>query len=456
MRKVDPKKIIDTEQGPDGTYVVPSRQNPELNKKPDPKTEKQSYVPETFTQENRNFFNRMSEGGQKIIQTMYAGINNVPNASHVIWKLAIAYNSFWLDRHGKKAEKIQDELGRLRKDYTKGEQALEFLIKSRKESVPPKDTKAAEEKLRIFRQNLEDKEDALSETLNTTQEKMRRYAMRRNEITSLFMNKYQEKLGPLTIEKQKVLADQAHMETIAQETAILLREEQKKLEEHEAKLTHLQSIFEEQEKHLDHKTFKTIRKLFLREQKILLQEIKRLRQEFAATQELAEKKIATLMRQQKNFEQQANKLERRINLYYKRIADLKTISEQLPSSLTEQSNTMIREHQQALETQAQAQAEPKQKSTHKRFIFADLMRKWAEKDPEVAELLRIYQTGRQTRYKQLEKLPVSMQEFVGIMTSFARAIQRDLNNNTMQAFMEQARTVTANLSKKIPNAKPKK
>ncbi len=59
----------------------------------------ESYINSFLSNENKSFFEKMSDKGIKIAGRVYKGLYDIPIINRVVGKLEIAYNQFWIDRH---------------------------------------------------------------------------------------------------------------------------------------------------------------------------------------------------------------------------------------------------------------------------------------------------------------------------------------------------------------------
>lgn len=171
--------------------------------------ERNEKVESIFNAQNKNFFEKMSEKGKKVVSQIYEGVYKVPVFNRILAKLEIAYKNFWIDYYEEKNLKSKEKINDLKfsiEAWKKSKKEIENVIEDLKKQNMP-GVSSLELKLREIDGkiiDLSNKRDKAQLDFEKTNNRMNSYKESRNKVVDRFIERYEEKLQPIQKELEKL------------------------------------------------------------------------------------------------------------------------------------------------------------------------------------------------------------------------------------------------------------
>jgi len=160
-------------------------------------------VENSFSPENKGFFNRISEGAKEMAHSAYEGLYKIPGVNKVVGKMEIAYNQFWIDKNEEKKAGLRDKLNgfdRKTSALDKSKSDAEDLMRRMKIEDKNIPTGSLLLKLKEWdkqKADLLNKRDAVQTKFEARENKVKLFTNERDRIADKLIGHYNEKLGPL-------------------------------------------------------------------------------------------------------------------------------------------------------------------------------------------------------------------------------------------------------------------
>lgn len=171
--------------------------------------EKNEKVEGIFDAQNKNFFEKMSEKGKKVVSKIYEGVYKVPVFNRILAKLEIAYKDFWIDYYEEKNFKSKEKINDLKfsiEAWEKSKKEIENVIDDLKKQNMP-GVSSLESKLREIDNkiiDLSNERDKIQLDIEIKNNRIDLYKESRNRIADRFIERYEEKLQPIQKELEKL------------------------------------------------------------------------------------------------------------------------------------------------------------------------------------------------------------------------------------------------------------
>lgn len=158
-----------------------------------------------FTAANRNFFEKMSDGGKRVAKQIYEGMYNTPIADRVMGKLETCYQQSRVNRHERKAVALKGKMDSF--DIRQGaldqsKQEISSVIDDLKKQGMP-GVESLQLRLREMdsqKRELANKKDKVQSKFESRENKMNMRANKRDLIADKLIGRFNEKLNPLESE----------------------------------------------------------------------------------------------------------------------------------------------------------------------------------------------------------------------------------------------------------------
>ncbi len=147
-------------------------------------------------------FMEMTERGKEIIGDAYGKLYDVPIVNRAVGKMGIAFKSFWLDRHEKKAAKEKSKMDGFDMATSALEQSgddLKAVIEDLKQQNMP-GREALQLKLKVLERKeaeLKNKKDRVQTKFEVQDNQVKRFTNERDAIADKLIGRYEDKLALL-------------------------------------------------------------------------------------------------------------------------------------------------------------------------------------------------------------------------------------------------------------------
>ncbi len=199
----------------------------------------------SFSPENKNFFNKMSEGGKDLAGKVFEAANNIPGVARFLGKMEITYNQFWADKHEKKAVELKGKMDGIDLTHNilgQSKKEIEALIADFKNQNLP-GTEALSLKLKEIdsqRTELLNKKDKVQTKFESRDNNRRLYISERDRVADKLIGRYETKLDPFEKNLAKLKSDNDQLDLSIAVTEIKHKQQEERLDDIEKKRTQLE------------------------------------------------------------------------------------------------------------------------------------------------------------------------------------------------------------------------
>ncbi len=226
------------------THTEGEKKEKDQEKKDDKKEKiNQGSVPD-LNLENQNLFNRMSEGGRRIMHKAYEGLYKIPIANRVLAKFEISRNQNRADIFQERSIKIKNKsdnldlrIGAL--DESKNE--IEGMIEELKKDKMPGAESLALKLKEIEKQKMDllNNKDKIQTKFKLIENKTNLHINERDRVADKMINRYEKKMQPMETELKKLQNQKEYVDLLFEANKVKHESSSlkiKKLEERKIKL----------------------------------------------------------------------------------------------------------------------------------------------------------------------------------------------------------------------------